>query len=188
MSMNDYEMIFVPSVGSPQAGTCCLTISESRVGLFPAVFEMLGYPKRIAIRRGINANEGKIIIEAAEDVPGSILVDYDRRKFSFYSKEIIDLLKDLIRQQVQGDFCPGIFYTVKGVPTGGKAVEFDFRDAVHRVVKGKKGNSSDAFRKRNASTRKTGHATKASSGGGGKTTAFSALAGFNMPNLAGRMT
>ena len=118
MSMNDYEMIFVPSVGSPQAGACCLTISESRVGLFPAVFEMLGYPKRIAIRRGINANEGKIIIEAADDVPGAILVDYDRRKNSFYSKEILNPLKDLIRKQVQGDFCPGIFYTVKGVPAG----------------------------------------------------------------------
>ena len=186
--MNDYELIFVPSVGSPQAGTCCLTISESRVGLFPAVFEMLGYPKRIAIRRGINANEGKIIIEAADDVPGAILVDYDRRTFSFYSKEILNPLKDLIRKQVQGDFCPGIFYTVKGVPTGKKAVEFDFRDAVYRVVKGKQVNSSNAFKKKNAPTRKTGHATKASSGGGGKTTAFSASSGFNMPNMAGRMT
>ena len=90
--MNDYEMIFVPSVGSPQAGACCLTISESRGGLFPAVFEMLGYPKRIGIRRGINANEGKIIIEATDDVPGAILVDYDRRKNSFYSKEILNPL------------------------------------------------------------------------------------------------
>ena len=186
--MNDYEMIFVPSVGSPQAGACCLTISESRVGLFPAVFEMLGYPKRIAIRRGINANEGKIVVEAAEDMPGAILVDYDRRKFSFYSKEILNPLKDLIRKQVQGEFSPGIFYTIKGVPTGKKAVEFDFRDAVHRVVKGKQVNSSKAFKKRNAPTRSSGHARKAGSGGGGKTAAFNASSGFNMPNMVGRMT
>ena len=188
MLMNDYEMIFVPSVGSPQAGACCLTISESRGGLFPAVFEMLGYPKRIAIRRGINANEGKIIIEATDDVPGAILVDYDRRKNSFYSKEILNPLKDLIRKQVQGDFCPGIFYTVKGVPAGENAVEFDFRDAVHRVVKGKRGNSSDNFRRRSSPTRSSGHKAKLGSGGGGKTAAFSDSSGFNMPNMAGRIT
>ncbi len=47
--------------------------------------------------------------------------------------------------------------------------------------------NSDAFRKRNASTRKTGHAAKAGSGGNVKTSAFSASSGFNMPNMAGRM-
>lgn len=186
--MNDYEMIYVPSVGSPQAGACCLTISENRVGLLSAVFEVLGYPKRIAIHRGINANEGKIIIEAVEDVPGAILVDYDRRKFSFYSKEILNPLKDLIRKYAQGDFYPGIFYTIKGVLNGDNAVEFDFRDAVHRVVKGKQINGRNALKKNNTSTRNAGHASKSGSGGAGKTAAFSASSGFNMPNMGGSMS
>jgi len=52
----------------------------------------------------------------------------------------------------------------------------------------KRGNSSDAFRRRSSSTRNSGHKAKPGSGGGGKTAAFSASSGFNMPNMAGRMT
>ena len=33
----------------------------------PGVLEVLGYPKRIKIHRGVRANAGKIVIEAAED-------------------------------------------------------------------------------------------------------------------------
>ena len=33
----------------------------------PGVLEVLGYPKRIKIHRGVRANADKIVIEAAED-------------------------------------------------------------------------------------------------------------------------
>ena len=39
IAMNDYEKIFVSSVGSPWAGMCGLTISEGKVRLFPAVLK-----------------------------------------------------------------------------------------------------------------------------------------------------
>ena len=124
--MKDYEMVYVSSVGSPQAGNCCLTVSSGKVGLFPAVLEILGYPKRIAFHRGIRSNAGKVVVEAAEDIPGAILVNYDRKKICFYSREILDPLQELVQTNAHGEFVPGIFYTVKGVAAGENTVEFDF--------------------------------------------------------------
>ena len=66
--------------------------------------EVLGYPKRIKIHRGVRTNSGKIVIEAADEDPGAILVDYDRKKVCFYSKEILDPLKEMIRQYAKGEF------------------------------------------------------------------------------------
>ena len=134
IGMNDYEKIFVSSIGSPWAGMCGLTISEGRVRLFLAVPRRIGSPERIMIHLGVRSNEGKIIVEATENVPGSILVDYDRKKYCFYSSELVEPLKNLIRKYAHGDFMPGIYYTLKGTAVGENAVEFDFRDAVHRVV------------------------------------------------------
>ena len=37
--------------------------------------EVLGYPKRIKIHRGVRTNSGKIVIEAADEDPGAILVE-----------------------------------------------------------------------------------------------------------------
>ncbi len=59
---------------------CGLTVSEGKVRLYPAVLRRIGSPERIMIHLGVRSNEGKIIIEATDNVPGSILVDYYRKK------------------------------------------------------------------------------------------------------------
>ena len=99
--MNDYEKVFVSSVGSPWAGMCGLTISEGKVRLYPAVLRRSGSPERIMIQLGVRSNEGKIVIEASENVPGSILVDYDRKKLCFYSPELVEPLKILFKDEVR---------------------------------------------------------------------------------------
>ena len=183
--MNDYEVLYVPSSGSPRSGSCCITISEGKVGFSYGVLEKLGFPKRIGVRRGVRTNEGKIIIAAAtDDEPGSIYVDYDRKKICFYSKEMLDPLKDLIRKCVKGEFYPGIFYTVKGKVIAEKAMEFDFRDAMYKVV-----NVDNENMKHVRQGKRKDSARKESQKPSGKVipTSFGTASGFNMPNLAGRM-
>lgn len=121
-------------------------------------------------------------------MPGAILVDYDRRKICFYSKEIVEPLKELIRKCVQGEFYPGIFYTVKGVSIGENALEFDFRDAVYRVVTVDHEMMKQIRAQKKKAASRSGKTAKSGAVGGGKTAAFSASSGFNMPNMAGRMT
>ena len=186
--MNGYEQLFVPSVGSPKVGSCCVIVSEGKVTFSSSVLGKLGHPKRIAIHRGVNQNEGKIVVEAAGDVPGAILVDYDRKKISFYSKEIVEPLKELIRKSANGEFVPGIFFTVKGISIGEKALEFDFHDAVYRVVSVDKKMLQKVRAEKKKAASGDGKAAKSGSGGSMKTAAFSASSGFNMPNMAGRMT
>ena len=186
--MNGYEQLFVPSVGSPKVGSSCVIVSEGKVTFSSSVLGKLGHPKRIVIHRGVNQNEGKIVVEAAGDVPGAILVDYDRKKICFYSKEIVEPLKDLIRKNANGEFVPGIFFTVKGVSVGEKALEFDFHDAVYRVVSVDQKMPQKVRAQKKMAASQGGKTAKASSGGGGKTAAFSASSGFNMPNMVGRMT
>ena len=186
--MNGYEQLFVPSVGSPKVGSCCVIVSEGKVTFSPSVLGKMGHPKRITIHRGVNENEGKIVVEAAENVPGAILVDYDRKKICFYSKEIVEPLKDLIRKCVNGEFVPGIFFSVKGVSIGENALEFDFRDAVYRVVSVDQQMLQRVRAEKKRAASRGGKAAKTGSGGSGKTAAFSASSGFNMPNMVGRMT
>ena len=185
IAMNDYEKIFVSSVGSPWAGMCGLTISEGKVRLFPAVLRKIGSPERIMIHLGVRSNEGKIIVEAAENVPGSILVDYDRKKYCFYSSELVEPLKNLIRKYAHGEFMPGIYYTVKGTAIGENVVEFDFRDAVHRVVNV---DQELVQKMRDEKKKSSGRKENQKTSGHTKVSAFSASSGFNMPNMAGRMT
>ena len=181
--MNDYEVLYVPSSGSPRAGICCITVSEGKVGFSSGVLEKIGFPKRITVRRGVRKNEGKLIIEAAaDDEPGSIYVDYDRKKICFYSKEMVDPLKDLIRKCVKGEFYPGIFYTIKGKMVEENALEFDFRDAMFRVVN----VDNENIKRIRAETRKdSARSGKQISSGKVIPTSFSAASGFNMPQMTG---
>jgi len=183
--MNDYEVLYVPSSGSPRAGVCCITVSSGKVGFSSGVLEKIGLPKRITVRRGVRQNDGKLIIEAATgDEPGSIYVDYDRQKICFYSKEMVDPLKDLIRKCVKGEFCPGIFYTIKGRVIDENTLEFDFKDAMYRVVN----VDNDKMKLVRAQKRKaTVRSGSQISSGKVIPSSFSAASGFNMPNMAGRM-
>lgn len=184
--MKDYEVVYVPSVGSPRAGLCSLTISEGKVGLMAGVLEVLGYPKRIKIHRGVRANAGKIVIEAAEDEDaGAILVDYDRRKVCFYSKEILEPLKDMIRQYAKCEFTPGIYFLIKGTVIEERAVEFNFRDAFHRVV-----NVSETATRALDNYRQKAYGKKSNSKPAPQknVSSFNTTAGFNMPKMAGRMS
>ena len=183
--MIDYETLYVPSIGSPRAGLCSITISEGKVGIMAGTLEVLGYPKRIKIHRGVRTNSGKIVIEAADEDPGAILVDYDRKKVCFYSKEILDPLKEMIRQYAKGEFTPGIYFLIKGVVTEEKAVEFDFRDAFHRIVNVSESasNALDRYRQKTY-----GKKENKKSSGHKNVTAFNAASGFNMPKMAGKMT
>ena len=183
--MNDYEKVFVSSVGSPWAGMCGLTISEGKVRLYPAVLRRSGSPERIMIQLGVRSNEGKIVIEASENVPGSILVDYDRKKLCFYSPELVEPLKDLIRTYAHGEFKPGIYYSVKGKAIGENTVEFDFRDAVHRVVKAGGGQFP---RMRAEKSKSTARKDSQNTSGKAKATAFSSAPGSNMPKMTGSMS
>ena len=64
--MKDYEQIVVPNEGNLTIDMICLTVSESRVGMFPAVLEALDKPDHILIHRGARKNEGKLIVEGID--------------------------------------------------------------------------------------------------------------------------
>ena len=152
----------------------------------PGVLEVLGYPKRIKIHRGVRANAGKIVIEAAENEDaGAILVDYDRRKVCFYSKEILDPLKDMIRQYAKYEFTPGIYFLIEGTVIEENAVEFNFRYAYHRVV-----NVSETASKALDNYRKKSYGKKSNTKqvSQKRTNAYNTTAGFNMPKMAGKMS
>ena len=77
--MKDYEQILVPNEGSLTIDMICLTISESRVGVFPAVLEALDRPEWIMIHRGVRKNEGKLIVEGVEEYEyGAIPINYGK--------------------------------------------------------------------------------------------------------------
>ena len=88
--MKDYEILHIPSSQLPNIGLLHLTVSENRVGLRMTVLDALGRPDGIIIRRGIKANEGKLVVEAAEYDPdnfydGVIPIDYERKKIGFHN-------------------------------------------------------------------------------------------------------
>ena len=122
--MKDYEQIVVPNEGNLTIDMICLTVSESRVGMFPAVLEALDKPDHILIHRGVRKNAGKLIVEGTDE----------------YCYGAIEM----VRQYGKGEFKPGIYYTVKGklVEDG---IEFDFHEVLYREVKacmrGKKGKA-----------------------------------------------
>ena len=105
-------------------------------------------------------------------------------KKCFYSPELVEPLKNLIRTYAHGEFTPGIYYTVKGTSVGENAVEFDFRNAVHRGVN----VQQELVQKMRAEKKKaSGRKENKNTSGHAKLPAFNARSGFNMPNMGGRM-
>lgn len=164
--MKDYEVLHIPNGRMPNIGLLRLTVSENRVGLYMPVLDALGRPDGIIIHRGINGNEGKLVIEAAEYDPdnpdeGVVPIDYERKKIDFYSKDFVEVCKELIRKYGGGEFSRGIFYTVKGVRDSDDAIMFDFRIVASRVV-----SAVQKPKKRTANGRIAGKRGGTSSGGG----------------------
>ena len=202
--MKDYEVLRIPNEGSSHAGMICLIVSTNRVGLYMSVLEALGKPEGIMIYRGINHNEGKLIIEAADDVnkAGAIPINYDRKRISFYNREFLGICKGMIREYVGGEFTRGIFYTVKGVPEGDDMILFDFHRAMYRTVKvATKKNARTARKAMSKNKRKeagkNNHPTErdvtTETGDGGRTTealsqcrTFNTPMGFSMPSAGNR--
>ena len=164
--MKDYEVLHIPNGRMPNIGLLRLTVSENRVGLYMPVLDALGRPDGIIIHRGINGNEGKLVIEAAEYDPdnpddGVVPIDYERKKIDFYSKDFVEACKEMIRKYGGGEFSRGIFYTVKGTRDGDDAIMFDFRIVASRVV-----SAVQKPKKRAANGRIAGKRGSTSSGGG----------------------
>ena len=83
---------------------------------------------------------------------------------------------------VKGEFYPGIFYTIKGKMVEENALEFDFRDAMFRVVN----VDNENIKRIRAETRKdSARSGKQISSGKVIPTSFSAASGFNMPQMTG---
>ena len=176
-----------------------LTVSENRVGLYMPVLDALDRPSGIIIHRGINGNEGKLIIEAAEFDPddprsGVIPLDYERKKIDFYSKDFVDTCKDMIRKYGGGEFSRGVFFTVKGVRESDTMVLFDFRIVASRVVtsaqKPKKRSASGKSVSRRGSANTSSRVGRAQTEQGEKAKTFSPavgqtqpLGGFSMPAM-----
>lgn len=172
--MKDYEQILVPNEGSLTIDMICLTISESRVGVFPAVLEALDRPEWIMIHRGVRKNEGKLIVEGVEEYEyGAIPINYERKKISFYNKAFIGVCKEMIQKYGKGEFKPGIFYTVKGKLVEGNAIEFDFHTVLYREVKACK---PDIYRKK-------GKAKKPAKSSAQAVKRSGSMTGFTMPAM-----
>ena len=113
-----------------------LTVSEDRVGLFKPALEAIVRPEYILFHKGVNHNAGKLMLVAADkDAPNSIRIDYDRKKISFFSRDFINICKDMIREYAAGEFSSGVFYAVKGKQQGENMIVFDFREVAHHHVK-----------------------------------------------------
>lgn len=191
--MVDYELVTVPNEGSPTSGMLCMTISENRVGLYWPVLDALDRPERIMIHRGVKTNEGKLVIQGTDDSYGSIPLDYERKRVSFFNKTFVSLCKEMIMKYGGGKFKKGIFFTVKGELVEGNMVVFDFHDVMYREVKvvartktatGKytAGKQKPAARNksRSASVRSTGATRTAPEA---ERQAFNTSMGFSMPNM-----
>ena len=195
-TLKDYEILHIPSSQLPNIGLLHLTVSENRVGLRMTVLDALGRPDGIIIRRGIKANEGKLVVEAAEYDPdnfydGVIPIDYERKKIGFHNKDFVDACKEMIRRYGGGEFTRGIYYTVKGVREGEEAIVFDFRVVASRTVKAAKP------KKRSANGRIVGRRSNTSEKASGKSEQGKAerpystmagqsqsLSGFSMPTMS----
>ena len=168
--MKDYEQVLVPNEGNLTIDMICMTISESRVGIFPAVLDALGNPEWIMIHKGVRKNEGKLIVEGVEEYCyGVIPINYERKKFSFYNKAFIGLCKEMVQKYGKGEFKPGIFYTVKGEKVE-DGIEFDFHKVLFREVKACK---KDLLRKKKKPV-KAAKPTMKQTG---------TMAGFSMPGM-----
>ena len=137
--MKDYEVLRIPNGKKPNMGLLHLTVSENRVGLRFPVLDAIGRPDGIVIHRGVRANEGRLIIEAAEydeENPRDevIFIDYERKKIDFYNQDFVESCKNMIRKYSKGDFSRGVFFTVKGIQESETTIMFDFRVVTSRVV------------------------------------------------------
>lgn len=188
--MKDYEILHIPNGKMPNIGMLRLTVSENRVGLYMPVLDALDRPSGIIIHRGINGNEGKLIIEAAEFDPddprsGVIPLDYERKKIDFYSKDFVDTCKDMIRKYGGGEFSRGVFFTVKGVRESDTMVLFDFRIVASRVVtsaqKPKKRSASGKSVSRRGSANTSSRVGRAQTEQGEKAKTFSPAVGQTQP-------
>ena len=134
-----------------------MTVSENRVGLRMPVLDALDRPDRIQIHRGVGKKEGYLAIEGTEEISGSVPINYDRKRISFYNRDFAALCKEMIRKYGGGKFSKGIFFTVKGKKTSDGAVEFDFRDVMYREVTSYKGSKKNAATGKYASDKKNAH-------------------------------
>ena len=188
--MKDYEPVAFPGVGNPSAGMLCMTVSENRVGLRMPVLDALDRPDRIQIHRGVGKKEGYLAIEGTEEISGSVPINYDRKRISFYNRDFAALCKEMIRKYGGGKFSKGIFFTVKGKKTSDGAVEFDFRDVMYREVTSYKGSKKNAATGKYASDKKKPAEKRRTSGrkkNPGQTAkiqdGFTPPMNFSMPNL-----
>ena len=191
--MVDYELVTVPNEGSPTSGMLCMTISENRVGLYWPVLDALDRPDRIMIHRGVKTNEGKLVIEGTDDSYGSIPLDYERKRVSFFNKTFVGLCKEMIVKYGGGKFKKGIFFTVKGELVEENMVVFDFHNVMYREVKvvarTKTVTGKYTAGKQKTAARNKSRSTSARSTGATRTVseaerqAFSTSKGFSMPNM-----
>ena len=195
--MKDYEVLHIPNGRMPNIGLLRLTVSETRVGLYMPVLDALGRPDGIIIHRGINGNEGKLVIEAAEYDPddpnsGVIPLDYGRKKIDFYNREFVETCKEMIRRYGRGEFTRGIYFTVKGVREGETTIMFDFSIVASRVVsavdKPKKRSANGRIAGRRSASASTSRSGNGQSGHSRSEKAYNtmagqALSGFSMPAM-----
>lgn len=154
--MKDYEVLRIPNGRNPNMGLLHLTVSERRVGLRIPVLNALGRPDGIVIHRGIKANEGKLIIEAAdydEDNPIDeiIFIDYERKKIDFFNRDFVEICKEMIRKYGRGEFTKGVYFTVKGVQESENIIMFDFHIVSSHIV-----TAVQKPKKRGANSKTTG--------------------------------
>lgn len=195
--MVDYELVTVPNEGSPTSGMLCMTISENRVGLYWPVLDALDRPERIMIHRGVKTNEGKLVIQGTDDSYGSIPLDYERKRVSFFNKTFVSLCKEMIMKYGGGKFKKGIFFTVKGTLTDEGTVVFDFHDVMYREVKvfTRKKTAAGKYTagKQKTAARNKSRSTTVRSTGARQAMpeadrqAFNTSMGFSMPNMGTAM-
>ena len=100
------------------------------------------------------------------------MINYERKKISFFNYIFIELCKEMVRQYGKGEFKPGIYYTVKGKKVE-DGIEFDFREVLYREVKACK---PDRYRKK-------GKAKKPSKSSGQAVKRSGSMTGFTMPGM-----
>ena len=119
-----------------------------------------------------------------------LILNYDRKRISFYNRDFAALCKEMIRKYGGGKFSKGIFFTVKGKKTPDGAVEFNFRDVMYREVTSYKGSKKNAATGKYASDKKKPAEKRRTSGrkkNPGQTAkiqdGFTPPMNFSMPNL-----
>ena len=129
ISFKGFEIVPAAGMFSTGVKQIRMTVSAKKVGLSEQLLDALEHPAFISFHRGVNENEGKMIIAATEQngETGEIQIDPGRKYAAFYNCDFVSLCDEMIQKYANGSFKRGTYFSIVGTKMDDSAaVIFDF--------------------------------------------------------------